>query len=1591
MSSIDERIVKMTFDNSDFEGKISKTLQSLEKLNETLSKTSAADGLKEVSKALKEVQAQVSGMNFETKDIIDIDESETKLQKFGNFLLNIRDKAAEKFAGMMDGAEEGIDDTNDSMEELGNTTNAVGQKFSALNSLVQGIFLNLGSRVADFGTKMLKSITLEPLTTGFNEYELKTNSISTILANTADKGETLDTVTAALDELNKYSDQTIYNFAQMTDNIGKFTAAGVGLEDSVAAIKGMSNLAAFFGVDATKAAGAMYQMSQALAAGKVQLMDWNSLQNAGMSGEAFQKALIRTSEVMGTGAEAAIEKFGSFRESLTKGEWLTSDVMIETLKQISGAYKESELRAQGFSATQAKAISDMASRATKAATEVRTITGMMDAMKESVQSGWAISWEYIIGDKDQATELLTNIKNGFDSIIGPSTEARNKMLQFWNESGGRDAAIRGFTNIIQSVGKGLSAIGDAWKEVFPSMTGQKLTELSTKFRDLTYKFKMNDETAKKIKNTFKGVFDVLKSVGSIVGNAVKAFTPLTKVFPSIGNAILSVTSVLGKFTSALADGLSKQVFDKIGDGINKSLTFIGDKFESLRNGIKSLFEFLGNVDFGGMFSTIGSSLKPFGTVLASLGTGLGKALGTINMNTIMKALQTASFIEIAAKIKETVEAVGGIGDSFSAASSSFSGIFSSISGMFSNFGEVGSQIVEVLGQAKEALEAWQRDLQAGTLLKIAGAIAILAGSLVLLSTLKPEEIGTGLLGIVGVLTALMGAYVGILKAGGAKGLMGINSYLITMAVSLLLLSTAMKILSTISIDEMLTGLVGLGVLMLALNASVKAFSGSHKGLKQTSAALLIFSVALMGMAAALKLLGSIDAETLGSGLFALTAVLLELAGFLALAKFGDLSTSTATAVLILSVALIVLSQAMRLFGNLDTNQIIKGLTGIAGILTVIGVFGKVGGSGLKMASLAVGLTLMSVAILALSAATKAMGNISWETIGRGLTALAGALTVLGVASKLISGPQMLLLSVGLGAMSIALMGLSVALSMLGGQSWEEIGKSLVALAGSLAILAVAMYAMTGCIAGAAAMLVMAAAMAIFTPQLIALSQLSLQQVGIGLLALAGAFAVIAAAGYLLTGALPGLLGLAAAVALLGAGCALAGAGCALFGTGLAAIAAAVGGSGFLIIEFIRQLIGLLPQIGKKAGEAMVNFAGAVGQGAPQIISAFSTLLTAILTAIQQNIPLIAQTGMDIVLAFAKTLAEGIPQLVTYGMQMITGILEGIAANIGQLVDAGVDACVNFINGVADNLGRIIDAGINLSLSFIEGVADGISNNKDRLEAAVEKAITAMLDAGEAVIKGALSAYKEKGRELLESVKDGMEEKMNDIKTAAGKIKDKAIEGASNCGSALIQAGRDLVEGFKKGISEKASAVAESARTMVTNAIDAAKKALKINSPSKVFMAMGNSVDEGFVKGIDQDSYKVVNSATSLVDKVVDNFARPLSAIADFIDVDTNPVITPVLDLSNVQANSRRLNSMIPGSGNIALSTDAANIMTSSMGTVQNGVSNSEVVSAIKDLKNNMPVAGNTSYNINGITYDDGSNIVNAVETLVRAARIERRI
>ena len=471
MGTIDERIVKLSFDNKGFESGIQKTLHSLDNLNKSLRKTEGE---------------QFTGLGSKLSSI---------------------------FKGSNNGA-----------SALAKGVETVTARFSHLQVMAATALSNITNRMVNTGIAMAKSLTIDPIKSGLNEYELKMNSIQTILTNTSHNGTTLDQVNKALSELNTYADKTIYNFGQMTDNIGKFTAAGVDLDTSVASIKGIANLAAASGSSSAQASTAMYQLSQALAAGKVSLMDWNSVVNAGMGGKLFQDALIRTSEHMGTGAEAMIKKYGSFRESLTKGEWLTTDVLTETLKQISGAYTEAELKAQGYTDAQAKAIVQLADNATKAATEVKTVTQLFDTMKESVQSGWAQTWEYIIGDKDQATKMLTKVNDAFENMMGPMTEARNKMFKEWNEGGGRDSAIKGFSNIFGSIGKVAGSVGKAFRDIFPAMTGKRLIELTKGFENFTNKLKVSDETAAKIKDTFKGVFSVFDLAKTGITSIFKAFS-----------------------------------------------------------------------------------------------------------------------------------------------------------------------------------------------------------------------------------------------------------------------------------------------------------------------------------------------------------------------------------------------------------------------------------------------------------------------------------------------------------------------------------------------------------------------------------------------------------------------------------------------------------------------------------------------------------------------------------------------------------------------------------------------------------------------------------------------------------------------------------------------------------------------------------------------------------------------------------------------------------------------------------------------------------------------------------------------------------
>lgn len=1494
MSSIDKRIVQMQFDNQGFEKGVSTTMNSLKGLNESLKMKNATNGLSDINSSMNKL-------------------------------------------------------TNLGVGALSSGVDSVTIKFNALGVMATTALMKITSSAMDAGKKVTNALTIDPIRDGFAEYETKMNAITTILTNTQSKGTTLDDVIKTLNELNEYADKTIYNFAEMTRNIGTFTAAGVDLETSATAIKGIANLAAGSGSSSQQASTAMYQLSQALAAGKVGLQDWNSVVNAGMGGEMFQNALKKNAKQMGIYVNESIP----FRETL-QDNWLTSKVLLKTLEQ----FAEDE-------------------SLTKAATEVKTFTQLIDTMKESVGSGWATTWEHILGNKEQAAQLFTSISDGFNKIIGPSTDARNSMLQYWNEYGGRSAVIEGLTNAVNGLGKGLSAIGDAWKEVFPSMTGEQLVQLSHKFKVLSENFKMSDETASKIKATFKGVFDALLLVKDGVLAVIKGVTPLGKMFAGIGTVVLNATSSIGKFFSSLKKSSdSKGFFKGVADGIGEASGGISNFVLAVRDGIGKVFGYLGRLDFSGLFKAIGAGFNGVVEFLKPVIDNIGKAIGTLNFGTVFDVIQTGAAVAIVKQIKNMFGVLADVGDSSKGFIESFKGI--------------GSSVKDTLSSLKDTLEAYQKELSASTLIKIAGAIGILALSLSLISSIDKDKMIGGLAGLAVIFAELTAAYIAMSKIGSFTGMFKLGGFMISFATSVGILSLALKSLSEIEPEKLASGIIGLASTMLIAVSASKMLSKTSGKFISSATGLVIFSVALNLMAGAIKKIGEIDSETLGSGLFGIGVLLSELAIFMMGAKFGSFGITSATGILILSAALLVLKDAVAGFGAMDPDTIINGLAGISGMLAEIALFSLLSGKGLNLIALGVGMNIMAAGLSSMSKAVKSFGSMSWIEIGKGLAAIAGGLTILGLATLGISGVKMTGVAIGIGAMGAALSLLGLALKSFGSMSWEEIGRGLAVLAGSLTILAVALYVMSGAIVGSAALVVAAGAMALLTPQLLILSQLNIKGVGVALLSMAGAFTVLGLAGLLLTPLVPGLLGLAGAIALIGAGAVACGVGLTLVGTGLAAVGAVLGVSGFVIIEFFNNLLKLLPKLGTKAGEAMVNFATAIGNGSGQIIVAVTNIISGLITAIGTLVPQMIDMAVKIVSAFVQGLVISIPEVVNGALAIILGIVQGVASNIGLIIAAGADCIINFLNGISTKLPEVIEAGINVSLTFIEGVANGLSNNKERIAAAITNLMKALVETAIAIIVAAFPEFVEKGKEMIMGLVNGIKEKWPEVQSAAKGAIKKAQEGLANVGTALVNAGKDLIRGFVNGIGSMGSAVVNKVKEIANGAINAAKSFLGIHSPSRVFIGIGKYTAEGMAVGLDRYAYMASNSAEDLASNVVDSVRDPLTNISRMLndDIDVNPKITPVLDLSNVSKGARLLNGMV---GNKDMRINAqSGILAGSVGRIQNRNDNSEVVSALNSLKEQLNNTG-PSYTINGITYDDGSNVSSAVQTLVRAARIERRL
>lgn len=473
-----------------------------------------------------------------------------------------------------------------------------GHQFSLLDGIASVTLGGLATKAISAGASMVKSLALDGITDGFHEYEMQLNSVQTILANTKSKGESIKTVNAALDQLNTYADKTIYNFGDMTRNIGTFTAAGVGLKDSVSAIKGLSNLAAASGSSSQQASTAMYQLSQALAAGTVKLMDWNSVVNAGMGGEQFQQALERTARVHGVAVDAMIQKDGSFRDSLQEG-WLTSEIMLETLNQMTGDLSSEQLKQMGYTDEQIKEIQEFAASANDAATKYKTFTQVMGAAKEAVGSGWAKTWQLIMGDFEQAQNLWTPVGNAIMDAIDSMSDARNNLLKSFVDAGGRTNILSTLLNLFKAITVPLGAIGKAFTKVFAGPSGKALASFTKMVADLSAKLVMSDKNAGRLTKAFVGIFSAVQAVTTVIGWFLKIIGAVALVVAKVAlwvgsklvTAFLFLAQVLGPVGRAI-DAFVKWL-DPIGRAIalaSAAGKVLGAVFKSLGAIIKGALE-----------------------------------------------------------------------------------------------------------------------------------------------------------------------------------------------------------------------------------------------------------------------------------------------------------------------------------------------------------------------------------------------------------------------------------------------------------------------------------------------------------------------------------------------------------------------------------------------------------------------------------------------------------------------------------------------------------------------------------------------------------------------------------------------------------------------------------------------------------------------------------------------------------------------------------------------------------------------------------------------------------------------------------------
>lgn len=777
----------------------------------------------------------------------------------------------------------------------------------------------------------------------------------------------------------------------------------------------------------------------------------------------------------------------------------------------------------------------------------------------------------------------------------------------------------------------------------------------------------------------------------------------------------------------------------------------------------------------------------------------------------------------------------------------------------------------------------------------------------------------------GILDSVKGCFQAWQKDIQAKTLMKIAGAIAILAVAIL-------VIASIEPGRLTASLGAITVLFADLMGSLALFTtigGDLKGIVKASVAMVAMSTAVLILASALKKVSSIDPENMTTGLLgiaALSAIVVAVAK--AMAKNEKVIIKGATGLIAFAFAVKILASACADLSELSWSEMIKGLVGVGALMAAVSVFLNNTKFSFKAVATGTGMVILAAAIKILASACADFSSMSFGEMIKGLAAIAAALTLITVAVNFMP-KNMVGIGLGLLGVATALRILAATLNAMGGMSWEEIGKSLIVLGGALAILSIALNTMTGTLAGSAALMIATIAIGMLIPPLLILGMMSWESIVKGLVTLAGAFTIIGVAGMLLGPILPVILGLTAAIALLGIGVLAAGIGLVALAAGITALGVAFTVNTASIVAgvtlIIQSVIGLIPSIIAAIGDGIILICQTIAGSIGAICDAVAAIIIAVCDAVIKSLPKLMECVGKLLDAILDLIVEYVPKITVAGMKVIIGFLDGIAQNIGKVIQKAVEVINAFLRGIGQQVPKIVAAGCEMILDFINGIADAIETYTPQL-------MEACVNLGISIVKGVVKGLGSVGGAIWDGIKS---------------------------------VGNSIKNGFKKFFG--------------------------INSPAKEMMPIGQYIDEGIVVGLEKYKGKVADASYEVGDSAVKSISSAISNISDAVnaDVDSQPVIRPVLDLSGVESGASAINGMFGMTPSVDVLSNVGSI-NSMMSNGQNG-GGSDILSAIKDLGNKIANMSTNTYVIDGITYDDGSNIATAVSDLVRAARIERRI